>query len=133
MTCKSCGTEIADNALICYRCGTATQEPVHAPAATTVPRVRPWMPLVLTLVVLAVAGFVLTRAWDGPQIPVVVWVMLATASVSVAAEVPRSSSSYRRPSRRPSGVVGWSVISSRWRRCARGSAPSASPASWTTC
>jgi uncharacterized membrane protein YvbJ len=27
MTCKYCGTEIADKALICYRCGNATTEP----------------------------------------------------------------------------------------------------------
>jgi uncharacterized membrane protein YvbJ len=26
MTCRQCGTEIAENALICYRCGTATTE-----------------------------------------------------------------------------------------------------------
>lgn len=28
MTCKHCGTEIAANALICFRCGRATAEPV---------------------------------------------------------------------------------------------------------
>ena len=27
MICKHCGTEIADKALICYRCGKATAEP----------------------------------------------------------------------------------------------------------
>ena len=27
MTCAHCGTEIADKALICYRCGHATTEP----------------------------------------------------------------------------------------------------------
>ena len=27
MLCKHCGTEIADKALICYRCGNATTEP----------------------------------------------------------------------------------------------------------
>jgi hypothetical protein len=27
MKCKYCGTEIADRALICYRCGHATTEP----------------------------------------------------------------------------------------------------------
>jgi hypothetical protein len=26
MKCRTCGTEIADKALICYRCGTATTE-----------------------------------------------------------------------------------------------------------
>ncbi|HYE87858.1 MAG TPA: hypothetical protein VEA16_15955 [Vicinamibacterales bacterium] len=34
MTCRSCGTEIAANALICYKCGTATEEPrIKPPAA----------------------------------------------------------------------------------------------------
>jgi hypothetical protein len=27
MLCKYCGTEIADKALICYKCGNATTEP----------------------------------------------------------------------------------------------------------
>jgi len=34
MTCRSCGAEIAANALICYKCGTATSEPrIKPPAA----------------------------------------------------------------------------------------------------
>src|ERR1700687_92322 len=32
MRCRSCGTEIADKALICYRCGTATTEAKFKPA-----------------------------------------------------------------------------------------------------
>ena len=32
MKCRECGTEIADKALICYRCGTAVTEAVHKPA-----------------------------------------------------------------------------------------------------
>lgn len=31
MTCRSCGTEIADKALICFRCGAATTDPVRKP------------------------------------------------------------------------------------------------------
>jgi hypothetical protein len=31
MQCRSCGTEIADKALVCYRCGTATTEPTVKP------------------------------------------------------------------------------------------------------
>lgn len=31
MTCKYCQTEIADKALICYRCGNATTAPRIAP------------------------------------------------------------------------------------------------------
>ena len=33
MICRNCGTEIADKAIICYRCGTATTDPVRKPAA----------------------------------------------------------------------------------------------------
>ena len=33
MVCKYCGTEIADKALICYRCGNATTEPRIKPPA----------------------------------------------------------------------------------------------------
>ena len=32
MTCAKCQTEIADNALICYRCGKATTEPTFKPS-----------------------------------------------------------------------------------------------------
>ena len=33
MQCRNCGTEIADKALVCFRCGTATSEPKYQPAA----------------------------------------------------------------------------------------------------
>jgi hypothetical protein len=31
MQCRACGTEIADKALICFRCGASVQEAVHKP------------------------------------------------------------------------------------------------------
>ena len=31
MLCRNCGTEIADKALICFRCGAATTDPIHKP------------------------------------------------------------------------------------------------------
>ena len=31
MTCRKCGIEIADKAIVCYKCGTATTDPVFAP------------------------------------------------------------------------------------------------------
>lgn len=31
MICKQCGTEIADKAIVCYRCGAATTDPVRKP------------------------------------------------------------------------------------------------------
>jgi hypothetical protein len=32
MLCRQCGTEIADKAIVCYRCGLATTDPVRKPA-----------------------------------------------------------------------------------------------------
>ena len=64
MICTHCGTEIADKALICYRCGRATTEPrVKPPEGGSVfdrPRRarRPSMMLfVIVLVVVLVLGF----------------------------------------------------------------------------
>lgn len=33
MVCKICGTDIADKAIVCYRCGAATAEKTGRPAA----------------------------------------------------------------------------------------------------
>ena len=53
MQCRNCGLEIADKALICYRCGTATTEakykPFEAPARRSTS----------TLVLVAIAAAVL--------------------------------------------------------------------------
>jgi hypothetical protein len=58
MICRQCGTEIADKALICFRCGTATTEPrVKPPDATSVfdrPR-RSRLPLLVVVLLLLAA------------------------------------------------------------------------------
>jgi hypothetical protein len=50
MRCRNCGTEIADKALICYRCGTATTEAKFGPPP---PRSRRRSALQLIAVVVA--------------------------------------------------------------------------------
>ncbi len=32
MLCRHCGTEIADKAIVCFRCGAGTTDPVRTPA-----------------------------------------------------------------------------------------------------
>jgi uncharacterized membrane protein YvbJ len=59
MQCRNCGAEIAEKALICYRCGTATTEAKYKPAA--VGRKRSRTPLVV--IVLLVIAVVLVLAW----------------------------------------------------------------------
>jgi len=34
MICQTCGTEIAEKAIVCYRCGTATAAPRRRPPAS---------------------------------------------------------------------------------------------------
>ena len=51
MQCRSCGTEIADKAIVCYRCGTATTDPVRKPAAIK-PRRRSVVPVVMIVILL---------------------------------------------------------------------------------
>jgi len=62
MTCTSCGTEIADKALICYRCGRATTAPrITPPTAGSIFTVRkrrtPW------IIWAAAAAAALGAAW----------------------------------------------------------------------
>ena len=52
MRCRSCGTEIADRALICYKCGTATTEAKYQPVATP-PRRSSRLGFVVSVVLLA--------------------------------------------------------------------------------
>ncbi len=55
MKCRSCGTEIAANALICYKCGTATAEPKIQPPSARPRRSRPALTAAATVVALALA------------------------------------------------------------------------------
>jgi hypothetical protein len=57
MTCRNCGTEIADKAIVCYRCGTGTAEPVRK--AVEIRRRRPLVAPVLVLLVLALLAWFL--------------------------------------------------------------------------
>lgn len=63
MRCKHCGTEIADRALICYRCGNATTEPRVKPPqeGSLFERPRrsrgPLVAMVILIVILAVLAW----------------------------------------------------------------------------
>jgi hypothetical protein len=82
MTCRHCGAEIADKALICYRCGGATSEARRAPArpddgSGLSGRLTP----VLALVALVLAALYLGQA--GGQVPAEVAYGLAGLAAAV--------------------------------------------------
>ena len=58
MQCRKCGTTIADKAIICYKCGTATTDARYQPFVA--PKTR--RPSTLVTVVIAVVALVLL-AW----------------------------------------------------------------------
>jgi hypothetical protein len=68
MICRNCGTEIADKAIVCFRCGAGTTDPVRKPAAIRPGRRRLGrLPLVLIvlLILLAVLAYVLGHSTFG--------------------------------------------------------------------
>jgi hypothetical protein len=60
MQCRSCGAEIADKAIVCYRCGAATSDPVRRPALPE--RRRSPMASMLAAVVLLLLALYLGQA-----------------------------------------------------------------------
>ena len=82
MICTNCGTEIADKALICYRCGQATTEPRIKPPAPARRR-RSNLASAIALVVLAIAGVLMGQAQDDvPQYAG--FVLAALAAIALA-------------------------------------------------
>jgi protein-S-isoprenylcysteine O-methyltransferase Ste14 len=64
MICTNCGTEIADKALICFRCGQATSEPRIKPPEPG-QRPRSSLAAAIALLVLAIAGVFMGQAAQG--------------------------------------------------------------------
>ena len=62
MQCRQCGTEIADKALICFRCGASVTEAVHKPYVAPKKK-RPLIVYVIfaILVLIAIAFGLLSR------------------------------------------------------------------------
>jgi hypothetical protein len=61
VTCRACGAEIADKAIVCYRCGTPTA--ISVPATPAAPASsRPWL-LVIVAILMAALTVVAARTW----------------------------------------------------------------------
>jgi hypothetical protein len=79
MICRHCGTEIADKALICYRCGKPTSDPVRAAA----PEGRRGARVVsaLALLALVVAALYMGQAGSGTVPDAVPYSIAAVAAL----------------------------------------------------
>ena len=79
MTCKNCGTQIADKAIVCYRCGQPTTAAKLAPAA--LPSKSRSLVVTLAFVVLMLAALFLGQAGTHTLPPEVSWTVTAAAAV----------------------------------------------------
>jgi len=77
MLCRHCGTEIADKAIICYRCGAATTDPVRKPAAVRTRRSGLFS--LVGLVLLVVLGLFLGQAGRSMEAGRGTWLETAAA------------------------------------------------------
>jgi hypothetical protein len=90
MQCRQCGTEIADKALICYKCGTATTEAKFQPAQRA--RKSAWTSVSISLVALILLAGVAIYLGNLPaeessrsvQIIVLVFAVLVVALRAIA-------------------------------------------------
>jgi hypothetical protein len=75
--CRQCGTEIADKAIVCYRCGRSTADPVR-PSGTRQNRPAGFSLISLAaLVILVVAGLFMGTSATGQVPRAVSWVLAA--------------------------------------------------------
>jgi uncharacterized membrane protein YvbJ len=67
MNCRNCGTEIADRALICYRCGQATTEPRVKPPAegSLFDRPRRRRPMTMVVAIIIIVTLLALWYWAG--------------------------------------------------------------------
>jgi hypothetical protein len=89
VTCKHCQTEIADKALICFRCGQATSEPVAALAVGGRARRKSIWPAAIGLTVLAAAGLFMAKGPVGDVPDWLRWTIAGGAAVVLAYRVVR--------------------------------------------
>lgn len=95
MTCRSCGATIAPKAIVCYKCGTPTEDHVAVPREPLTRARRTVVPLLLIAV-----GVVGLGAWLIPKTPEGTWMRYAAwAAVPVVIFVASRLVPGRRSSR----------------------------------
>jgi uncharacterized membrane protein YvbJ len=82
--CRNCSAEIADKALICYRCGTPTTEAKFKPHVARRSSSRASLvATALALVLLVLAALYLGRLPSGQTPRIVTWAIVAIAVVII--------------------------------------------------
>lgn len=83
MQCRNCGTEIADKAIVCYRCGVGTTEPLRKPAPLASRRSGPPLLAAMVPLVLALAALAGAQASGYPREMDAAAAVLATVGILI--------------------------------------------------
>jgi hypothetical protein len=82
MKCRSCGTEIAEKAIVCFRCGTPTDVPAP-PVRSAAPRPRPvWIAVPIMLVIILLGVWLLPQTPAGSPARWAGWAALVAAAAA---------------------------------------------------
>ena len=88
MKCRQCGAEIADKAIVCYKCGTATTEAkFKAPPAKPPRSATSLITAVLAIVLLALCGLYMAQFVTAGAPGALRWVIIALAAAIVVLRV----------------------------------------------
>ncbi len=87
MICRNCGTEIADKAIICYRCGTATTAPKFKPPVPAPPP-SPW-PAAIAFLALILAGLFIAIGAQSDRPHIAGYVLAVLAAILVVWRIVR--------------------------------------------
>jgi hypothetical protein len=83
MKCRSCGTEIAEKAIVCFRCGTPTDLPA-APPRPAARRTGPaWIAVPIVLVIILLGVWLLPQTPAGSPARWAGWAGLVVATAAV--------------------------------------------------
>lgn len=91
MQCRNCGTEIADKAIVCYRCGAATTDPVRK-AVPVKPRSSPLLSFVTAALLVLLAlymGYASQTATDPDRWRTIAGALAGAALVVVVLRLVR--------------------------------------------
>jgi uncharacterized membrane protein YvbJ len=84
MQCRQCGTEIADKAIVCFRCGASTTDPVRK-AVPIKPQRSPLVSAIVIAILLLLALYMgqASRTAANPELPQVAAGLALGAAIAV--------------------------------------------------
>lgn len=94
MTCRSCGATIAPKAIVCYKCGSPTEDHAAVPREPLTRARRTVAPLlVIEIVVVAAAAWLIPKTPEGTWMRYAAWAAVPLTIYGVSRLVPGRRSS----------------------------------------